>query len=125
MTRFEQDAAVAKQRIIELCIHMSATYLAPVLNDAELMLVSRHQADNVATRHIVDILTPMASGSALQIIREVRAALLPIYQSKNLTIRGLSPVFFGFDEGHAFATQEVKLLTCDQMRFWFASYGEA
>lgn len=91
MTRFEQDAAAAKQRIMNLCIHMSAAYLAPVLVDAELMLVSRHQADNVATRCIVDILTPMASGAALQVISEVRAALLPVYKSPSLTLRGLRP----------------------------------
>lgn len=91
MTRFEQDAAAAKQRIMELCLHMSAAYLAPVLVDAELMLVSRHQTDNIAARRIVEILKPMASGAALQVLRDVRTALLPFYQSRGMTLRGIRP----------------------------------
>lgn len=98
MTRFDRDAEEAKQTITNMCLHMSAAYLAPVLDDAELMLISRHHVDNVVTRHIVDILKPMASGAALQVIRDVRRRLLPLYQSRTLTLRGLRPVFLAVDE---------------------------
>ncbi len=101
MTRFERDAETAKQSIVQMCIHMSAAYLAPVLVDAELTLVSRHQVDNVATRRIVEILKPMASGTALQVISEVRAALLPVYKSRNLTLRGLRPVVIKLRPAHS------------------------
>ena len=77
MTRFDHDALIAKRNIMQMCVHMSAAYIAPILDDAELMLVSRHQTQNAVTRRIVEILTPMASGAAFQVIREVRAALLP------------------------------------------------
>lgn len=108
MTRFDSDAQVAKQNIMQMCMHMSAAYLAPVLNDAELMLVSRHQTHNAVTRRIVEILTPMAAGAAFQVIREIRTALLPLHQSGSLTLRGLRQVSAAHDKGTVFATQEVR-----------------
>jgi hypothetical protein len=89
MTRFDQQAELAQQSIVQMCIHMSAAYITTVLDDAELVLVSRHQSDNIVTSRVLQSVSHLSAGLALTVISNARKALLPPPTRKPLVLHSI------------------------------------
>lgn len=93
MQTHDQKIAEAAQMMVDFCRQMSSPYISDLLEELELMLVSRHQSDNIIVRRFYNALAALSVGSALSAVRKARLDLCA-FRLPRLTLRSIRDVAY-------------------------------